>query len=166
MNFSPKTVAMFILLGVMTVSLQTGCQPETVPDTVTETIDAGHHHGDADALHWPKENIKHNDFMISLGHHGNHWHGTENIEPAVAVSKAGEDIGDLKVSCKLMDGDKEVLPYTAMIFEPKTEEEPAHYAGATLTFPKEEKEYQVQFEIQFEGSDEAFTRTISVNCGH
>ena len=53
-----------------------------------------------------------------------------------------------------------------MVFEPKTEAEPAHFAGAKLEFPAEEKAFLVKFEVAIAGSDKTFTETIEVSSGH
>lgn len=159
----------FILLPTILLSLQAGCGSTTQTDNLAEEVAAlrdAHVHGDADALHWPKKDVEHSGFEISLGHHGNHWHGGEQIEPAVAIVKGGEDIGDAKMTCQLFDGENAIESPVDMIFEPKTEAEPAHFAGAQLTFPTEEKKYLVKFEINLPGEEGSFSDTIEVTCGH
>ena len=143
--------------------LQIGCD---TPPVVDASDDRVHVHGGADALHWPKQNVEHDGYLISLGHHGNHWHAGDKIEPAVSIVKSGEDIGDAKIVCQLVDGDKLIGSAVEMIFEPKTEAEPAHFAGAKLEFPAEEKMFSVKFEVAITGSAKTFTETIEVSSGH
>ena len=86
--------------------------------------------------------------------------------PAVAIVKDGADIGEAELTCQLMDGKYPLETPVKMIFEPKTEEEPAHFAGAKLTFPPKDKTYLVKFEIKIDGTEETFSDTIEVLCGH
>ena len=125
-----------LLLSVYAACNNTSDQQEADPPEKIER-EEGHHHGAGDALFWPKKDVVHEGFQISLGHHGNHWHHGDQIEPAVAIVKDGKDIGDATITCQLFDDDEAIEMEASMIFEPKTEEEPAHFAGAKLTFPAE-----------------------------
>ena len=156
-----------VVLGLGTGCDSTGDRNNSSNLTEAERLEIAelHQHGYADALHWPKKDVEHSEFSVSFGHHGNHWHGGEQIEPAVAIARQGKDIGDAKVVCQLLDGDVAIGLAEDMVFEPKTDEEPAHYAGAKLTFPENEKNYLVRFEILLDGS-EKISETIEVRCGH
>lgn len=168
-----KRSILLLTLPVLLLCFQIGCgsntdkkssDGSTTSETSKSPKEHGHDHGGADALHWPKKDLKHESYMVSLGHHGDHWHGGEEIEPAVAISKDGKDFGEAKITCQLMDGDKAIDSPVEMTFEPKTEKEPAHYAGAKLAFPSEEKKYAVKFEMTLDGKN--FSDTVEVLCGH
>ena len=49
-----------------------------------------------------------------------------------------------------------------MVFEPKTEDEPAHYAQGGLKIPADAGNVQVRFELKLPGVDEAATFEIDV----
>ena len=167
-----RRITLFIgCMLVFTMSCQLGCNNgKESANKTSETTDnkndddKGHHDHGADELHWGKKDLEHEGFVISLGHHGNHWHDGDQIEPAAMLVKDGKNIGDAKLTCQLVDGETAIDTPAEMIFEPKTDSEPAHYAGAKLTFPSE-KEFLVKFEITLPGG-ETYSDSIKVRCGH
>lgn len=163
-----RSFTLLALLSIFSIALLTGCQGDVSDnkdkDNSTAKKKDGHSH--ADKLYWPEKNVEHEGFTLSLGHYRNHFHGGEELEPAVMVSKGDADVGDASITCQLMDGDTAIGKPVAMVFEPKTEEEPARYARGKLTFPEEEKTYQVQFVVNLPDVDEPYENSIDVLCGH
>jgi hypothetical protein len=106
---------------------------------VSAVAAAGYTHGDADKLVWVRSDIEDGEFLISLGHHGEHFHGADEIEPAVSISRGGEDVSKAVVhnSIVVEEGETVLCEEQATVFEPRTDEEPAHYAQGCLTIPKE-----------------------------
>jgi len=114
------------------------------------------------------------EYELSYGYHGKHFHAGDTIEPAVSITKNGEDYSDTKCTVQLAlldpgDASKviEQLPgKPEMNFEPKTEEEPAHYAQAELHIPNTAKvQCQLQFHVELEPG-ESVARTIILSLGH
>lgn len=116
------------------------------------------HEGD-DALVWVRRDIEQGEFKITLGHHGKHLHAGQDVEPAVMITRDGKPVADAKVfnSLHSEDGSKELAPEKATVFEPTTDEEPAHYAQGDLSIPKGVTKALVRFRIVLPGSDEAIT---------
>ena len=166
----PMCFMKLALLSFFSLTMLIGCQGDDSgkKDKEKEATEKneGHKHGDDDALYWPKRDVKHEGFVISLGHHGNHFHGGDKLEPAVAISQGDVDVSAASMTCQLMDGETAIGDPVAMVFEPKTEEEPAHYAQGELEFPKEEKTYQVHFVVNLPGVEAPYKDSIDVLCGH
>ena len=108
-----------------------------------------HSHGDDDALVWRGEPRTYAGLEIQLGHHGKQLHAGEEVEPAVSITHDGQPVSDAKVFNSLLSADdKTVLAEeVATIFEPTTEEEPAHYAQGTLSIPKGVDKVVIRFRI-------------------
>lgn len=116
----------------------------------------GHSHGEEDALVWEGEPKQAAGYEIKLGHHGKHLHAGEEVEPAVAITKDGEDVSDAKVFNALVNTEGEVVAEeVATVFEPKTEEEPAHYAQGGLAIPKDVSKVVIRFRIELPGEESA-----------
>lgn len=116
-----------------------------------------HAHGADDALVWKDGPKTHNGLEIKLGHHGQHLHAGETVEPAVSITRDGQPVSDAKVFNSLLSGDKGTVlaEEVATIFEPTTPEEPAHYAQGALAIPKDGKQAVIRFRIVPADGDEA-----------
>ncbi len=164
-NKGVQAVSIVLLLGTI------GCQDRqavVVQSNDTQETSAEpeqvHTHSDADKLVWVQSDIEAGDFVISLGHHGTHFHGGDEIEPAVSISRGGKDIADAVVhNCLVAEGGETVLcEERETIFEPKTDEEPAHYAQGGLAIPKETRTFLIRFRIQLPEVDAEATYDIEV----
>lgn len=115
----------------------------------------GHSHGEDDALVWEGDPVEHSGTTILLGHHGKHLHAGEEVEPAVSIVRDGEPISDAKVFNALLsaDGETVLAKEVATVFEPTTEEEPAHYAQGGLAIPKDVKKVVIRFRIVLPGEE-------------
>ncbi|MEZ5940264.1 MAG: hypothetical protein R3C18_02655 [Planctomycetaceae bacterium] len=114
-----------------------------------------HSHGEDDALVWEGEPKEHAGLTIKLGHHGKHLHAGEEVEPAVSITRGGEAVADAKVFNALFsaDGQTELAKEVATVYEPTTEEEPAHYAQGALAIPKDLTSVVIRFRIVPSGAD-------------
>lgn len=56
-----------------------------------------HSHSGDDPLVWEGEPKSHAGLVIKLGHHGQHLHAGEEVEPAVSITRDGEAVSDAKV---------------------------------------------------------------------
>ncbi|MFY9252741.1 MAG: hypothetical protein WAO83_04775 [Fuerstiella sp.] len=157
------TVSLIMTLYIVTAS---GCSNDDSSNApvVANPIPSGHSHDDADKLVWVRSDISVAGFQISLGHHGEHFHTGETIEPAVAITKEGTDVDDAVLRNALISKDDSavLVDYVPMVFEPKTEDEPAHYAQGGLKIPADAGNVQVRFELKLPGVDEAATFEIDV----
>ena len=109
----------------------------------------GHSHSGDDALVWEGEPRMHAGLEIKLGHHGEHLHAGEEVEPAVSIVRDGKPVADAKVFNALLSSDtKTVLAKeVATVYEPTTAEEPAHYAQGALAIPKDTSKVVIRFRI-------------------
>ncbi|HEX6985805.1 MAG TPA: hypothetical protein VF170_10520 [Planctomycetaceae bacterium] len=125
----------------------------------------GHSHTGDDALVWRQEGVKEGDYTIALGHHGTELHAGEAVEPAVMVRKGGEDVADAKVFNALLaaDGETVVSEEKPTVYEPKTAEEPAHYAQGELAVPADAKKVVLRFRVVLpEGGEKTFDVPVDV----
>lgn len=152
-----------------------GCQDGSVPVADTNSTpnnsaaaETWHTHGDADKLVWVRSDIEEGEFLISLGHHGEHFHGGDDIEPAISISRREEDVSDAVVYNSLVveEGTTVLCEEHATVFEPKTDEEPAHYAQGTLTIPKETQTFLIRFRVQLPGVDAESKHDITLDVSH
>lgn len=167
------------LISLVAILMAVGCQEPTPGDNVdssestaaTETTTESpsetatkkpHSHSDDDILVWVQSEIEDGEFTVSLGHHGVHFHGGDEIEPAVSISKGEEDVADAVVFNNLIAEDRETIlaEERPTVFEPKTEDEPAHYAQGALVIPKNTKKFLIRFRIKFPGVDAESTYDI------
>jgi len=118
---------------------------------------AGHSHGEDDALVWEGEAKELDGLTIKLGHHGKHLHAGEEVEPAVSITRGSEAVSDAKVFNALFsaDGKTELAREVATVYEPTTEEEPAHYAQGALPIPKGVNSVVIRFRVVPSGGDAA-----------
>ncbi len=125
----------------------------------------GHSHSGDDALVWRQEGVKEGDYTISLGHHGKELHAGQPVEPAVMVAKGDTDVADAKVFNALLteDGKTVLAEEKPTVFEPKTAEEPAHYAQGELTVPADAKKAVLRFRVVLpEGDEKTFDVPVEV----
>lgn len=126
---------------------------------------SGHSHGEDDALVWEGEPKEHAGLVIKLGHHGKHLHAGEEVEPAISITRDGEPVSDAKVFNALFsaDGKTELVKEVATVYEPTTEEEPAHYAQGGLMIPAGSSEVIIRFRVVPSGADpKTFDVRVSV----
>jgi hypothetical protein len=116
-----------------------------------------HTHGSDDALVWEGKPVEHAGTTLLLGHHGKHLHAGEEVEPAVSITRDGQPVTDAKVFNALLsaDGETVLVKEVATVFEPTTEDEPAHYAQGALAIPKDVKKVVIRFRIVLAGADGA-----------
>lgn len=116
----------------------------------------GHSHSGDDALVWEGEPKSHAGLVIKLGHHGQHLHAGEEVEPAVSITRDGDDVSDAKVFNALVsaDGKTVLAKEVPTVYEPKSPEEPAHYAQGALAIPQDAKQVAIRFRIAAPGADE------------
>ncbi len=124
----------------------------------------GHSHGEDDALVWEGEPEEHAGLTIQLGHHGKHLHAGEEVEPAVSIERDGKPVSDAKVFNALFsaDGKTELAKEVATVYEPTTEEEPAHYAQGALSIPKGVTNVVIRFRVVPAGA-EAVTFDVPIS---
>jgi hypothetical protein len=158
---SSRTTTTLLLFAAVSLS---GCGQKTkTADTKTKTAHPHVHEG-GDALVWGEEGIKHEGFVIALGHHGKHLHAGKFVEPAIMVTRDGADVADAKVFNSLVasDGKEIIRKEVAAVYEPKSEDEPAHYAQGKLHLPKGSKGFILRFRLVLPGVAEEFVRDIPI----
>jgi hypothetical protein len=109
----------------------------------------GHSHEGEDALVWREKGIVLGGCQILLGHHGEHLHAGEAVEPAVAITRNGEPVATAQVFNSLVDaktGDV-LAAESATVYEPPTDDEPAHYAQGELQIPAGLKQITIRYRI-------------------
>ena len=172
MNLQRVLVLMAILM------LTVGCQDpaETAssdapaaPAQDGSPAEVAHTHEPGDELVWEsKEKIDDIGIELWLGHHGNHFHAGDMIEPSVAIMKDGKAFADASVYNQLVDPNdptKSITEEVGAVFEPKTEEEIAHYAQADLKIPAGAESCVIRFRIESLEIG-SLTRDIKVKVGH
>jgi hypothetical protein len=166
--------ASFSLIVFTAMVFLSGCakEDETASNPATTTTAGAHAHAAGDKLVWPlKETIA--DHEIWFGHHGNHFHGGEKIEPAISITKGGQSVDNAQVFNGLVNADNaesagEVsttgeVPTT---YEPATNAEIAHYAQAELAIPADAKQITIRYRLKLQDQPDEFTREVTVKVGH
>jgi len=143
-----------------------GCAREATVPPPQETVTDPHphtHEGD-DALVWVEKDFEHAGVSISLGHHGEHVHAASMLEPSVMIMREGEPVADAQVfNCLVSaDGNAVIREEVATVYEPESENEPAHYAQGKLHVPKGVDKVVVRFRIVLAGESEDLTRDMTV----
>lgn len=154
--YTLMALMMLIIVGCQDPeNTQTGSGDATPPTADAPEADDKHTHDAADVLTWVQLDIQEGDFTLSLGHHGDHFHGGDTIEPAVKISRGDDDVADAIVHNSLVAEDAETVlaEERPTVFEPMTDDEPAHYAQGALQIPKDAKNFLIRFRIQLPGSD-------------
>ncbi|MBT4864972.1 MAG: hypothetical protein HON53_07640 [Planctomycetaceae bacterium] len=168
-----STLPMTLLLVTVTAFVG-GCGESDPPtdagtgdQTAVEQPAAGHPHSHegGDALVWVEEDVEHEGFVLALGHHGKHLHAAEFVEPAVSITRDGAAVADAKVFNSLVsaDGEEVIREEVPTIYEPETEDEPAHYAQGKLHLPKGSAQFIIRFRIELPGVKEELTRDITID---
>ncbi|QDU59596.1 hypothetical protein Pan216_04270 [Planctomycetes bacterium Pan216] len=108
-----------------------------------------HSHGADDALVWEGEPKIHSGTTIRLGHHGEQLRAGTEVEPAVSIERDGKPVSDAKVFNALVsaDGKTVLASEVPTVYEPTTEDEPAHYAQGALAIPKDVNKVVIRFRI-------------------
>ena len=160
-----------LLASLAVLIMIAGCQgPADTAENGT-SAEADHWHEPGDELVWEsKEKLGDLGIDLWLGHHGDHFHAGDKIEPSVAIMKDGKPLADAKVFNQLVDPDdpeKTITEEVATVYEPETEEEIAHYAQGDLKIPAdaESKGCVIRFRIEIPEA-ESLTRDIEVKVGH
>ena len=127
-----------------------------------EHHDHEHGHAAVNVLVWHKE-FEFQGNAIRLGQHGLVVESGTELEPAVSIDREGQPVKNAKVSTSLLTADgKQILTEPQRThFEPKTEEEPAHYAQAFLAVPKDAKQVTIRYRIDWEDG-ETTTRDVLI----
>ena len=107
-----------------------------------------HAHVASNVLLW-HEDILFEENTIRLGQHGLVVQSGMELEPAVSIDRDGRSVSDAKVYASLLDenGKKILAQQQQAIFEPATEEEPAHYAQDFLFVPEDAKKVTIRYRI-------------------
>ena len=105
-------------------------------------------HGASNVLMW-HEDIAFEGCAVRLGQHGLVVQSGTELEPAVSIERDGQPVTDAKISVSLLDaeGKKTIAEPQQAVFEPATEEEPAHYAQDFLFVPEEAKKVTIRYRI-------------------
>lgn len=157
---------------VLILVLFSACDNETAknqPAKPNAGSPTGHSHEKGDELVWEvKEKLGDSKLDVWWGHHGNHFHGGDEIEPAVAILSDGKPFADAKVFNSIVDADdpsKVLVEEVATVYEPETPEEPAHYAQGALMIPSTATTCVIRFRVVIDGQSEQM-RDVKVNIGH
>ena len=154
------------------LALTSGCNTSTDKPSADAGADGaatdaaaghGHSHEGDDELIWQRADLEHEGYVISLGHRGKQLFAAHDAEPAVMITKDGEPVADAKVFVTLLDsaGETVITGKQATVFEPTTEEEPAHYAQAEVKLPSDGTEVTLRYQIEFPAGAE-FTKDVVV----
>jgi hypothetical protein len=108
-----------------------------------------HAHVASNVLLW-HEDVGFEGNTIRLGQHGLVVQSGTELEPAVSIDRNGQPVSDAKVYASLLDGNGEKIlaQQQQAIFEPATEEEPAHYAQDFLFVPEDAKKVTIRYRIE------------------
>lgn len=135
------------------------------PARQAEAHSAGHAHEAGDELVWPVvEKSPDKSMELSYGHHGKHFHAGEKIEPAVAILKDKTSVDDAVVSVGLVGSDGAVANFVKTVYEPETNEEPAHYAQGELTIPTEGSQMTIRYRVVLKDGND-FERDVAIDFG-
>ena len=172
MNRSAVSFSLIIITAMVFLS---GCakKDDTAPNDPTATTTGGEHaHAAGDELVWPlKETIA--DYDIWFGHHGNHFHGGEKIEPAIAITKDGQSVDSAQVFNGLVNadnaesvGEDSTTGEVPTTYEPATDAEIAHYAQGELAIPADAKQITIRYRLKIPDQEDEITRDVTVKVGH
>ena len=165
-----RLVAYFWLITA--TILLVGCASENDPppvDPTATTTAGGHAHAAGDQLVWPlKETIADTGYEIWFGHHGDHFHGGEQIEPAIAITNDGQPVDNAQVFNGLVNVDNadSVSGEVAAKYEPATATEIAHYAQGHLAIPQGVKKITIRYRVSVPDVSDEITRDVEVSVGH
>ncbi len=155
------------LAGGLTVGCDGGAAdpaPDTdVVDAAGNAADVHAHEGD-DVLFWQREGIEAHGYELRLGHHGINIHAGHRLEPAVSITRGGEPVADAQVFNSLVssDGQQVLAAEVATVYEPTTDEEPAHYAQGGLDVPEGIDRVTIHYRVVFPGDTGEVSYDVSV----
>jgi hypothetical protein len=114
----------------------------------------GHSHAAGESLKWEQE-LEQQGYQIALGFHGEKLLAGQDIEPAVKITRDGEPVADAKVFNALLadDGQKVLVAEVPTVYEPPTDDEPAHYAQGALRVPSDVQKVVLRFRINIDAVD-------------
>ena len=165
-----RSAASFSLIIFTALVFLSGCADDTASsDPAVTTTASEHNHSAGDELVWPlMETIADTDYEIWLGHHGNHFHSGDKIEPAISITKDGQSVDNAQVFSGLVNADNaESVPVEVpTTYEPATSEEIAHYAQGELVIPADAKDITIRYRITFPDLPDDITRDVTVDIGH
>ena len=157
-----------LLTSLAVLIVIAGCQGPADTESGT-SAEADHWHEPGDELVWEsKEKLGDLGIDLWLGHHGDHFHAGDMIEPSVAIMKDGKPLADAKVFNQLVDpkdANKTITEEIATVYEPETDEEIAHYAQGDLVIPTGSNACLIRFRIEIPEM-ESLTRDTKVKIGH
>ncbi len=123
----------------------------------------GHSHGDdaaLDVLIWQNpDGAELGGCVIKLGQHGLTICAGKELEPAVSITRDDKPVDRAEVYVSLLDADgAEIVAEQQTEFEPTTDEEPAHYAGAKLDVPAGAEQVVLRYRVVLpdEGGSEIY----------
>ncbi len=161
------------LAGLICLCVVSGCEPANpvgrAPGQAGTSSKSGpaetHSHSGNDVLNWQKREIDIEGYLITIGHHGDHFHGGDLIEPAAMITQNGEVVEDAVVRVSLVStADEAVLAEEEKtIFEPATQSEPAHYAQCKMQIPIRTEKFLIRFRIELPGIKEPQVLDISAS---
>ena len=159
------------LTGLICLCAVRGCEPANPvgrsPKQAGSSSNSGpvetHSHSGNDVLNWQQREIDIEGYLISIGHHGDHFHGGDLIEPAAMITQNGEVVEDAVVRVSLVSTvDETVLAdEERTIFEPATQSEPAHYAQCKMQIPIRTEKFLIRFRIELPGVQESHVLDIN-----
>ncbi|MBW3539057.1 MAG: hypothetical protein KY476_02190 [Planctomycetes bacterium] len=124
-----------------------------------------HSHAGDDALVWRKTESAPGGYEIRLGHHGKELHAGHEVEPAVGITRDGKPVANAKVFNALLASDFSTVlaEESATVYEPATEDEPAHYAQGTLKIPADVDRVVLSYRIALpDGPADGLAFTIPI----
>jgi len=126
--------------------------------------DHSHTHTGDDSLVWGRSDLQHAGFVIQLGHHSQTLHAGTSMEPAVSITRDGQPVGDAQVFNSLLasEGGAVLAAEAPTVYEPPTDDEPAHYAQGELAIPAGTTSGTIHFRIALPGIPEEATFDLPV----
>jgi hypothetical protein len=123
-----------------------------------------HSHAADDALIWRKE-LKAGGYDIALGHHGISLLAGAEVEPAVRISHEGQPVADAKAFTALLaeNGRTVLANEVSTVYEPPTDDEPAHYAQGRLKIPPGTRQAAIRYRIVLPDNKTEYTFDFPVS---
>jgi len=159
MRASIPMMWLIVLLGFVSF---TGCDGKK--SEIETATTQPHLHDEGDELVWPNKDYKEQGLEIWCGHHGNHFHAGDTIEPAIAIIKDGKPVSDATVTVGIVDSSAAEFREVPTVYEPETEEEIAHYAQGELKIPANATSCLLRYKILVGG--EEISQEVKVSVGH
>ncbi len=161
------------LAGLICLCMVSGCEPanpvgrspKQTGSSSTSGPAVAHSHAGNDVLNWQRREIDIEGYLITIGQHGDHFHGGDLIEPAAMITQNGEVVEDAVVRVSLVSTVDETMlaEEEKTIFEPATQSEPAHYAQCKMQIPIRTEKFLIRFRIELPGIKEPQVLDISAS---